>query len=78
MYAPPKESYYGPGQSNGALNNTYGAPNNNTYGAGNAGNQGYFGGQQSGIELQAPGNSYQPNRGGEPVYAAPEGPPPKK
>jgi len=41
-------------------------------------NQGYFGGQQSGIELQAPGNSYQPERGGNPVYAAPEGPPPGK
>jgi hypothetical protein len=38
--------------------------------------QGYFGGQQSGIELQQPHNAYNPQRGGEPVYAAPEGPPP--
>ena len=40
--------------------------------------QGYFGGQQTGIELQQPNNSYQPQRGGEPVYGAPEGPPPAK
>tara|TARA_R110002060_G_scaffold6833_11_gene10386 strand:+ start:342 stop:665 length:324 start_codon:yes stop_codon:yes gene_type:complete len=41
------------------------------------GNQGY--GQQSGgIELQQPGASYQPQRGGDNVYEAPMGPPPGK
>jgi len=38
-------------------------------------NQGYFGGQQEGVELQQPPNTY---RGGEPVYAPPPGPPPAK
>ena len=38
-------------------------------------NQGYFGGQQTGTELQQPQNTY---RGGDPVYEAPVGPPPKK
>ncbi|KAL2060387.1 hypothetical protein VTL71DRAFT_9782 [Oculimacula yallundae] len=46
------------------------------YGAGNQ-NNGY--GQQSGgIELQAPGASYQPQRGGDSVYSPPMGPPPGK
>ncbi|MCJ1397698.1 hypothetical protein MMC11_000894 [Xylographa trunciseda] len=61
-YEPPKQgSYYGNGNTNG------------TAGA----NQSYFGGQQSGIELQQPNNSYQP-RGGENEYSAPDGPPPAK
>ncbi|PWY91844.1 hypothetical protein BO94DRAFT_381592 [Aspergillus sclerotioniger CBS 115572] len=34
---------------------------------------GYFGGQQTGIELQSPPNAYH---GGERVYQAPPGPPP--
>ncbi|KAL2827147.1 chitin synthesis regulation, resistance to congo red-domain-containing protein [Aspergillus cavernicola] len=34
--------------------------------------QGYFGGQQTGIELQSPPNAY----GGERVYQPPPGPPP--
>lgn len=38
-------------------------------------NQGYFGGQQTGTELQEPTNSY---RAAENVYQAPTGPPPKK
>ena len=69
------QPYYG--------NNTYTAPAppyttqpNQTY-YGN-GNQGYFGGQQSGIELQQPQSAYQPARGGDPVYAPPAGPPPGK
>ena len=41
-------------------------------------NQGYFGGQQSGIELQQPPNAYQSQSGGQPVYDAPQGPPPGK
>jgi len=67
----------------GANNDTqsppvYSPPPKNQYPAQGGANQGYFGGQQSGIELQAPGNSYQPQSGGNPVYAAPEGPPPGK
>jgi hypothetical protein len=49
-------------------------------------NEGYYGhhgggygnGQENGIELQQPQSAYQPQRGGDPVYNAPEGPPPKK
>ncbi|MCJ1338671.1 hypothetical protein MMC09_003960 [Bachmanniomyces sp. S44760] len=43
-------------------------------------NQSYFGGQQNGIELQQPPNAYtnQPVRGGDGVYAPPEGAPPGK
>ncbi|KAI9808913.1 MAG: hypothetical protein M1827_007138 [Pycnora praestabilis] len=55
-----------------AANGYYG--NNGGYG----GNQGYFNGQQNGIELQQPQSSYQPARGGDPVYDAPQGPPPGK
>ena len=40
------------------------------------GNQGY--GRQTGIELQQPTISYQPQRGGDTVYDAPQGPPPGK
>jgi len=50
-------------------------PNQTYYGNGN---QGYFGGQQSGIELQQPQSAYQPARGGDPVYSPPVGPPPGK
>jgi len=39
-------------------------------------NQGYFGGQQTGVELQQPEGAYA--RGGENVYAAPPGAPPGK
>ena len=52
-----------------------GNPGYNQYGAGN---QGYFGGQQSGVELQQPNSTYQPQYGGNPVYAPPAGPPPGK
>ena len=48
-------------------------------------NEGYYahqgngyGGQQSGFELQQPQSAYQPQRGGDPVYDAPTGPPPGK
>jgi len=56
--------------------NTGNTFNNNDGYYGNAYNNGY-GGQQGGIELQQPQHSYQP-RGGEPVYEAPQGPPPGK
>jgi hypothetical protein len=39
-------------------------------------NDGYYG--QNAYELQQPQSAYQPQRGGDPVYDAPEGPPPKK
>ncbi|KAF4625625.1 hypothetical protein G7Y89_g12543 [Cudoniella acicularis] len=38
-------------------------------------NQGYYG---NNVELQQPTSSYQPARGGDPVYEAPLGPPPTK
>jgi len=69
--APP----YSPPIGNQATGNTFNS------------NEGYYGnhtngyaGQQSGIELQQPQNIYAPNRsiGGEPVYEAPQGPPPGK
>ena len=49
-------------------------PNQGFYGS----NQGYFGGQQNGVELQPPQNVYQPQNGGGQVYAPPPGPPPGK
>ncbi|MCJ1395692.1 hypothetical protein MMC18_008578, partial [Xylographa bjoerkii] len=85
QHQPPVQPY---GNNNpNYYNNNAGTPNNapptyeppkegNYYGNGGA-NQSYFGGQQSGIELQQPNNSYQP-RGGENVYSAPDGPPPTK
>lgn len=64
--APP----YSPPIGNQATGNTFNS-NDGYYG-----NQGY--GQQSGIELQQPTSAYQPQRGGDPVYDAPAGPPPGK
>ena len=63
MYSPPPQGQQGYN------------PGYNQYGAGN---QGYFGGQQTGVELQQPNNTYQPQQGGQPVYAPPAGPPPGK
>jgi len=40
-------------------------------------NDGYYG-QQTGIELQQPQSAYAPQRGGDPVYDSPQGPPPSK
>ncbi|MCJ1383314.1 hypothetical protein MMC17_006427 [Xylographa soralifera] len=87
QYQPPVQPYGNNNPSYYNNNNAAGTPNNapptyeppkegNYYGNGGA-NQGYFGGQQSGIELQQPNNSYQP-RGAENVYSAPDGPPPAK
>jgi hypothetical protein len=64
--APP----YAPPMENQATGNTFNS-NDGYYG-----NHGY--GQQSGIELQEPTSAYQPQRGGDPVYDAPAGPPPGK
>ncbi|KAG9232336.1 chitin synthesis regulation, resistance to congo red-domain-containing protein [Amylocarpus encephaloides] len=42
-------------------------------------NDGYYGHHhQNGVEMQPPANSYQPQRGGDDVYAPPQGPPPTK
>jgi len=68
--APP----YSPPIGNQATGNTF---NSNEGYYGNHGGYGY-GGQQGGIELQQPTSSYQPQRGGDPVYEAPQGPPPRK
>lgn len=65
-YHPPPP--YIPGQATGTTFNS----NEGYYG-----NHGGNGGQQ-GIELQQPSSSYQPQRGGDPVYDAPAGPPPGK
>jgi hypothetical protein len=66
--APPYSSTPMPNQQTG---NTFNS-NQGYYGQQNYGNSPY-GGQQSGIELQQPSNSYQPNNGGH-VYT----PPPNK
>jgi len=77
------QGYYG---NNGGYNGGVGGPAppyepgpvNNQY-TGNTFNRddGYYG-QQNGVELQPPQSSYQPGRGGDPVYSAPQGPPPGK
>jgi len=41
-------------------------------------NEGYYGQQSGGIELQPPPGAYQPARGGDPVYEAPPYAPPGK
>ncbi|PGG99075.1 hypothetical protein AJ80_09407 [Polytolypa hystricis UAMH7299] len=61
QYQPPPPQY--------TAQNGYYPPNQHQ---GHGENQGYFGGQQSGVELQPPQNAYQP------VYAPPPGPPPNK
>jgi hypothetical protein len=62
-----------PGNNTTYGNNGGGAPP--TY---NASNAGYYG-QNSGVEMQPPQNSYQPNtRDGDNVYAPPSSPPPGK
>ena len=71
--APP----YSPPVKNNVTGNTFtsneGYYGQQTYGAGPA-----YGGQQTGIELQPPQSSYQPQRGGDNVYEPPTGPPPGK
>ncbi|RDL36948.1 uncharacterized protein BP5553_04381 [Venustampulla echinocandica] len=68
----PNQPYYG-----GAPAPPYSPPiPNQTTGTTFDSNHGYYGNQ--GIELQPPQSSYQPQRGGDPVYEAPQGPPPRK
>lgn len=70
------QPYYGNNQQPPPV---YGAPQNQTYyGNDNPSNQGYFGGQQSGVELQQPQGAYRPPGGGDPVYNPPAGAPPGK
>jgi len=69
--APP----YSPPIGNQPTGNTFNS--NEGYYGHHGGGHGY-GGQQNGIELQQPQSSYQPQRGGDPVYEAPMGPPPAK
>jgi len=66
---------YGNGYQNGPAAPPYQPPQHtgNTFNS----NDGYYGGQQSGIELQHPQNTYQGNRN-ENVYNAPPGAPPHK
>jgi hypothetical protein len=56
------------------------APNNSYYGNGNGGaNQGYFNGQQQGVELQSPQPAHTSYpRAEDNVYQPPPGPPPAK
>ena len=69
--APPYTPNPVPNQYTG---NTFNS-NDGYYGQRNQQNYGY-GGQQNGIELQTPQQSYQ--RGGDNVYTPPSGPPPGK
>jgi hypothetical protein len=71
--------YYNNGpQTYGAPAPPYSPPVENQYtGQTFNSNEGYYG-QQNGIELQQPQHAYAPQRGGDPVYDAPQGPPPKK
>lgn len=62
------QGYYGGYDQNGAAPPYSGAQNS-----------GYHGGQQTGgYEMQAPSNTYQPQRGGDPGYSPPSGAPPGK
>ena len=76
----PQPDYYGGNQWNqhspppNVGPPVYVPPANQYYGE----NQGYFGGQQTGVELQQPEGTYQPPRGGDSVYSSPSGPPPGK
>ena len=76
------QPYHGGNQYNSQAPNAappvYSAPGNQEYYGNGGANQGYFGGQQSGIELQPPQGAYQPQRGGDAVYNPPAGPPPGK
>lgn len=79
---------YGPNGANtaappySATAPAYQPPTNEYYGQQNgAANNYYSYGQQSGVEMapvQQPPNTYQPQMGGDPVYAPPAGPPPTK
>lgn len=73
--APP----YSPTNNQAGNQGYYGnTPGNQGYYGNNQDGQGFFGGQQNGVELQQPNSTYQPQRGGDPVYTPPPGPPPGK
>jgi len=74
----PNNNYYANQPYNGGAAPPYSPPipNQQTGNTFNS-NDGYYG-HQSGIELQPPTSAYQPQRGGDPVYDAPMGPPPGK
>ncbi|MCJ1426766.1 hypothetical protein MMC29_004669 [Sticta canariensis] len=72
QYTAPQPYYGGNNQQPPPV---YGAPQNQNY-YGN-GNQGYFGGQQNGVELQQPQGAYRPS-GGDAVYNQHAGAPPGK
>lgn len=72
--APP----YSPTNNQSGAEGYYGNQGNQGYYGNNQAGQGYFGGQQNGVEIQQPNSSYQPQRGGDPVYSPPAGPPPAK
>jgi len=74
------QPYYNNGAYNGgAAAPPYSPPAQHPQYTGNTfnSNEGYYG-QQSGVEMQPPRNTYAPPRGGEQVYEAPQGPPPHK
>jgi len=80
QYGQHNQNYY-PNQpyNGGAPAPPYSAPpvgNQNTGTTFNP-NDGYYGGHNN-IEMQPPQSTYQPQRGGDPVYEAPMGPPPGK
>ncbi|KAI4138983.1 MAG: hypothetical protein L6R39_006519 [Caloplaca ligustica] len=84
QYDGAQQSYYGGGgnqynnQPAGQPAPVYSPPPNQNYYGNTGANQGYFGGQQTGVELQQPNNAYQPPRGGDQVFSPPTGPPPGK
>jgi len=69
---PQQEPYYS-NPEHGQAAPPYSPPANQTYYGGQ--NQSYY---DQNIELQQPSTSYQPQRGGDPVYEPPTGPPPGK
>lgn len=72
----PAPPMYSPPIGNQATGNTFNS-NDGYYGNHGAGGYNPYGGQQSGIELQQPTGTYQP-QGQRDVYEAPMGPPPGK
>ncbi|KAI9727309.1 MAG: hypothetical protein M1828_006928 [Chrysothrix sp. TS-e1954] len=71
-------NYYGNQPQQPYYSNTWQQPAPPYEGAPGGANQGYYGGQENGINLQSPSQAYHPQRGGDSVYPAPEGPPPDK
>jgi len=85
-YPPGPQYYNGYGQNQYYGHQTpYGQPappyspqvENQTTGNTFNSNEGYYGHHGGDYELQQPQSAYQPQRGGDPVYDAPQGPPKK-